>query len=1056
MAADDVEASSHCRPIQPARVLARLAEPLGSAGRAAGCAIITAVSDPADDLGHTATAAASATPGPADPVGATLGRYRLERELGSGAMGVVHAAFDPDLERRIALKVLRVVAPTTEAKDRLMREARAMARLSHANVVTVHEVGTAGGRDYVAMELIHGEPLAEWLRSSRRRPEAIIDAFVAAGRGLAAAHAAGIVHRDFKPHNVLRSREGRIVVTDFGLAREAEGALPVAIDATLPVGTHASTATSTPSSLAGLTMTGALLGTPAYMAPEQWSGGAVTPATDQFAYCVALWEALGGERPYRGPTFEDLRAQVARGPAALDASKLPRRVRGILRRGLDPAPGQRWPSMDALLAQLVRAQRRPGVALAIAGAAVVAAAVLIVAMRGGDTPVAACEPPARDVTTVWSPAIAADLRVKASEAHAAVLDAAFRDWQAARAKACTAPPQVKQVQLQCLDGALGRFDALRQAYARVPGAAAEGIQAQLIDPEICRKPVAADVPRLTLAPTPDVLAAYELSARSETDDKPSDAELAALGEKPNVDPCARVIATLAFDATSKDTPRARSLSSDAVSAVDQCGDERLRADLLIQEISYQREVPVIGPKGEAAIKQAQVAARRVMQPDVEAALAAKIIDVARQREGGGEAFRLVETEIAGYGARGLHVRQVRAVITRNNLRLGRAEPGDLDAIIADARTWRSIAAAARKPDLAASLDDQAAAARFWLGDVAGGHAELLRLWRARPHTERASGTREVHGEVVDERGRPVAGASVAVASLLGATSFGIGWPAFDFDGSLQITTTDDAGRFAITGPVQLGAIAAQLADRRSKPSAIADQVRLVLAPTRSVSGKVDLKGMAHTRLAVACLEVGDPTGRFHMVAPVAADGSFAIAGVTLGAVRVGVLVKSSEAMGAQIEFQLRPASPAPITDLQLSLASSTRIVDVVVRSAVASALEGAQVVVVSGKPQIRNVGDLVRLQTSGVQARLAKPVVREQAPRPVLDKLRSGDLVAHVEHVALGEITVCAFAFTGDLLDPQVQKRMQDHVSELALRCEQIGPDTAVVVVSVPPQQRFD
>jgi predicted Ser/Thr protein kinase len=1017
-------------------------------------------SDREQELARTATAPGSSTGTREDAaaVGATLGRYRLERELGSGAMGVVHAAFDPDLERRIALKVLRVAVPTTEAKDRLMREARAMARLSHPNVVTVHEVGTAGGRDFVAMELIHGEPLAEWVRATRRSPEAIIDAFVAAGRGLAAAHAAGIVHRDFKPHNVLRSRDGRIVVTDFGLAREAQGALPAAIEATLPVGMPATAITSTPSSLAGLTMTGALLGTPAYMAPEQWSGGAVTPATDQFAYCVALWEALGGERPYRGPTFEDLRAQVARGPAALDASKLPRRVRGILRRGLDPAPGQRWPSMDALLARLVRAQRRPGVALVIAGAgaAVVAAVVLVVAVRGGDTPVAACEPPARDVTTVWSPAIAADLRVKASEAHAAVLDAAYRDWQAARAKACAAPPQVKQAQLQCLDGALGRFDALRQAYARVPGAAAEGIQAQLIDPEICRMPVAADVPRLTLAPTPDVLAAYELYARSETDDKPRDAELAALGEKPNVDPCARVIATLAFDATSKDTPRARSLSSDAVSAVDQCGDERLRADLLIQAISYQREVPVIGPKGEAAIKQAQVAAKRVMQPDVEAALAAKIIDVARQREGGGEAFRLVEAEIAGYGARGLHVRQARAVITRNNLRLGRAEPGDLDAIIADARTWRSIATADHKPDLAASLDDQAAAARFWLGDVAVGHAELLRLWRARPRPERTSGTREVHGEVVDERGRPVAGASVAVASLLGATSFGIGWPPFDFDGSLQITTTDDAGHFAITGPVQMGAIAAQLADRRSKPSAIADHVRLVLAPTRSVSGKVDLKGMAHTRLVVACLEAGDPTGRFHMVAPVAADGSFAIAGVTLGAVRVGVLVKSSEAMGAQLEFQLRPASPAPITDLQLGLASSTRIVDVVVRSAVASSLEGAQVVVVSGKPQIRNVGDLVRLQTSGVQARLAKPVVREQAPKPVLDKLRSGDLVAHVEHVALGEITVCAFAFTGDLLDPQVQKRMQDHVAELALKCEPVGPDTTVVVIRVPPQQRFD
>src|SRR5262245_7729982 len=312
-----------------------------------------------DDLGRTATAPVSSTVRePACVLGATLGRYRLERELGAGGMGVVHAAFDPDLERRIALKVLRVSVPSVDAKDRLMREARAMARLSHPNVVTVHEVGTANGRDFVAMELIQGETLAEWLRATRRSPAAIIDAFMAAGRGLAAAHAAGIVHRDFKPHNVLRSREGRIVVTDFGLAREADGAASLALDMTLPADVRAATATRTPStqsSLAGLTVTGALLGTPAYMAPEQWRGGAVTPAPDQFAFCVALWEALTGERPYRGPTLDDLRAQAACGPAALDATRVPRWIRSTLRRGLDPDPARRWPNMDALLGKLVRA-----------------------------------------------------------------------------------------------------------------------------------------------------------------------------------------------------------------------------------------------------------------------------------------------------------------------------------------------------------------------------------------------------------------------------------------------------------------------------------------------------------------------------------------------------------------------------------------------------------------------------------------------------------------------------------------------------------------------------
>src|SRR5262249_35597902 len=256
------------------------------------------------------------------------------------------------------------------------------------------------------------------------------------------------VHRDFKPHNVLRSRAGRVVVTDFGLAREAESQV-AALDTTL-VGTES----RPPSALAGITVTGSLLGTPAYMPPQPWQGGAITRATDQFAFCVALWEALSGERPYRGPTFDDLKTQVARGPAALDASRIPRGVRDLLRRGLDPDPAKRWQSMDALLERLQRVRRKPGVALAIAGSALVAAVSLVFSLRAGAPLPPACQPPARDITTVWSPAIASDMHAKTSDAHVAALDVAFRDWQTARTAACTASPQVRTAQLHCLDGVL--------------------------------------------------------------------------------------------------------------------------------------------------------------------------------------------------------------------------------------------------------------------------------------------------------------------------------------------------------------------------------------------------------------------------------------------------------------------------------------------------------------------------------------------------------------------------------------------------------------------------
>jgi len=996
-----------------------------------------------------------------------LGRYRLERELGAGAMGVVHAAFDPDLERRIALKVLRSASATLQAKDRLMREARAMARLAHPNVVTVHEVGTAGGRDFIAMELIHGESLAEWMRATRRPPAAILDAFIAAGRGLAAAHAAGVVHRDFKPHNVLRSREGRIVVTDFGLAREAETTLPPALDATLPLGT----ASGTPSALSGLTMTGSLLGTPAYMAPEQWLGGAVTQATDQFAYCVALWEAFAGARPYPGPTLDDLRAQVGRGPGALDASRIPRRVRSILRRGLDPDPARRWPSMDALLARLVRAQRRPGVALAIAAAAVAAAAIAVVVLQPAAAPVAACEPPARDIDTVWSPAIRSEFAAKTSAEHVAVLDMAYWGWRAARGAACHEAPQIRLSQLQCLDGALGRFDALRQGFARAPQAAAEEIQAQLVDPAICRKPATTDIPRLALAATPDAVAAYAMyglafalpppgadGKPSSATAKPSDAAIASLLAAPGGDPCARVVVSLAFEHASSDVPRARQIVADAISAADQCGDERLRADLMSRESRFHWEVPVVGPKGAAAMRLATTAAAHVMQPDVEATLAGFAAAIAWQTGRLDEALRLIDAQIAGFRKASLPRRTIQAVIYRNNIRLVRSDARDLENIRRDVSAWRPLALAHQLTELARRLDIQDAVARYNAGDLAA-HADLIKLWQTQPPPERPGRGRRTTGQVVEPDGRPVAGARVAASGDLRADSIGIGVPMFFGnlrDDDLRIATSDDRGQFAIEDITPEGVIAAQLGDRRSKPAAIADRVRLVLEPTRTVSGKVALGTTEHTRAVIGCVTVSDPTGRMGQIAPVAADGSFSLAGVSIGALRIGATARGNGEENSSIEYVAVPASPAPVTGLSLRLSQSQRTVDVVVRSAVATPLEGGQVILLTGKQTIRNLGELIRAQNAGVQTHMARPMVGESVPRAVLDRVRSGDLVAHIEHATPGELTACAFGLSGDLHDPDYIRTLQNHLSQLAVKCEHVGPNTDIVVLAVPPQQRFD
>src|SRR5262252_5109157 len=234
--------------------------------------------------------------------GASFGRYLILEDVGRGGMGEVYAAYDPQLERRIALKVLHQNLASGEAADtaraRLLREAKAIAKLSHPNVVVVYDAGAIDDRVFLAMEFIEWATLASWLAAAPRGWREIRDVFIRAGRGLAAAHDAGLVHRDFKPQNVMVGREGTVRVMDFGLAREADqlGGEVVPEPGVLSEG--ALTAQSI-----ALTRTGSLLGTPLYMAPEQFLRAATDARTDQFSFCVALYEALFGERPFASETM---------------------------------------------------------------------------------------------------------------------------------------------------------------------------------------------------------------------------------------------------------------------------------------------------------------------------------------------------------------------------------------------------------------------------------------------------------------------------------------------------------------------------------------------------------------------------------------------------------------------------------------------------------------------------------------------------------------------------------------------------------------------------------
>ncbi len=299
----------------------------------------------------------------------TLGRFELLRQIGSGAMGVVYEGYDPELDRRVALKVLRADAAARDAlhaRSRMMREARALARLRHPHVTMIFEVGTSEkGAPFIAMELVEGRTLKSWLRSRPRCCREVLEVFIQAGRGLAAAHAAGLVHRDFKPDNVIIDEEGQARVVDFGLARTAGlGELMPTLDE------HGE-----PEVPLHLTSTGAVLGTPAYMAPEQFEGSAVEPSSDQFSFCVALFEALYGRRPYPGDDLPSLQRSLIGGKPVGPRRGVPRKIYRVLRRGLSTEATERYPSMEALLDALSACTERPKIRRPMVLVAGLAAAV---------------------------------------------------------------------------------------------------------------------------------------------------------------------------------------------------------------------------------------------------------------------------------------------------------------------------------------------------------------------------------------------------------------------------------------------------------------------------------------------------------------------------------------------------------------------------------------------------------------------------------------------------------------------------------------------------------
>ncbi|HFE44830.1 MAG TPA: serine/threonine protein kinase, partial [Nannocystis exedens] len=342
-----------------------------------------------------------------------VGRYSILALLGRGGMGAVYLAYDQSLDRKLAIKLLDQAPPEYAARLRL--EARAMARLSHPNAVMVHEVGEHEGQLYIAMEYVKGLSLRQWLDIHPRSWRQILQVFLQAGEGLAAAHAAGIIHRDFKPANVLIGDDGRVRVADFGLAWTYRMTIADTQRTEPPAPTDCETSAEldTDDLIAHQTKTGTILGTLAFMAPEQYRGETPTVAADLFSYCVALYQALYGHLPFDA-TSASLYRQLAHNGKVRPAkagTKVPLWLRSIILRGLDPQVERRWDSLPELLAALRQGQRPrlplPAIALAFTGLATLAT---LATLPHPEAPT--MEPCSSEETllTLWSPAARDSIR----------------------------------------------------------------------------------------------------------------------------------------------------------------------------------------------------------------------------------------------------------------------------------------------------------------------------------------------------------------------------------------------------------------------------------------------------------------------------------------------------------------------------------------------------------------------------------------------------------------------------------------------------------------------
>jgi len=990
-------------------------------------AVLTRSSSAAED--HTTHPARGSDHGPGLELGVMVGRFVALERIGRGGMGTVYTAYDPELDRHVALKILHHQARTGDrARAQILAEGQAMARISHPGVVAIYEVGTFGDRVFAAMELVEGSTLRAWITERPRSWREVVAVFLLAGEGLAAAHAAGVVHRDFKPENVLLGRDGRVKVGDFGLSSLSPGG------------------------------DGGVAGTPGYLPVEAVRGEAVDHRADQFAFCVALYEALHGRRPFSARTADDLAAEVRRGPVTDRRTRgVPKQLNQIVRRGLALAPEDRHASMRELLDALRRtvsrrSSRRAAAAAVVAAVVLGVVAVLAVELAREPAPAvdsSACpHSPEVEMASAWSPAQRARL------VHRLLglgnlgdwlyeLDSFAARWIRDYRSACTSPHGAQIVAKRaCLLGERDRIAGLLAQLLTVPRSMVQPNQPSAEMPRVEACDGESPVAPATLPADPvrraKILALHAKLARSWL--SPSEQMPDLLAEMPGLLAEAEALgwdrifieAHYAFGlAADRSTTRwelARDHYQKAIQLALRSHDYQSEADIWEKRLwsEYHAASEPANPENVASlIEQAYAAVHHA--GDAPVALARiKRVDAYLQWSAGhvhDNALAILATARA-LALSGRDFAFAMAIATDMTWTLAdRNRPGDLDAgwqLLVD--TLRAVKATGLSEVKLLRenswLDAPFRVNAFLRGDLAVAHAWDDREGGPNP----PDGAVALRGRVIDLDGKPVAGATVvawsgtlegdATRAYLRVPSVGIyhvhhtgtAPPAYQRAGfDADVGTTDASGGFTVRA-VRDGGILAELGDRRSQPRPIGHgAIVLQLEPTRTIEGRVTSDDEVLSGIVLSARYQLGPTLAWECTTAVGRLHDYRLAGLPAGQ----ATLRLDDWLGDDwLSKEVRKVDAGPVRDgagLRWPVGPD---LDVIVRG---GAAVSPWVYVLRGRLTARTTADLDRLVDGAGDAAVMPAFVVGAGDRTAegMKHYRPGDRHRVVSGNAPGRVTVC-------------------------------------------------